>query len=287
MQNKQLSRYILSARLRRIFALVVLLLINGQSSSDQNTSTITISHPPRIAIVLDDLGSQLSLGLRAISLPRSGPITFAVLPHTQYGKHLAKLAHQQQDEIILHLPMEPIGTYNPHVGMLTHNMQRTDLIATLRDDLDEIPFIKGFNNHMGSRLTQDTQHMQWLMEEIKLNTSLFFLDSRTSKHTVAYDTAKELGIPTLKRDIFLDSIQSLEFVENQFGKLLSLAMQQGYAIGIGHPHPETLLVLEKYLPVLNSLGFELVTLSDILNSPIDIPYQYTAGSSNHSINRSR
>ena len=265
-------------RLKRlILALAFFFSWLCQSSLAQEQNAITISHPPRIAIVLDDLGSQLAMGLRAISIPRNGPITYAVLPYTPYGKRLAKIAHQQNDEVILHLPMEPLGNHT-HEGMLTHEMQRQEVIASLRDSLDEIPHINGFNNHMGSLLTQQSDHMRWIMEEISLNTSLFFLDSRTSSRSVAYKTAKAHDIPSLKRDVFLDSIQSIEFVEKQFGKLLTVAMKQGYAIGIGHPYPETLLVLEKYLPTLNGLGFELVTLSDILNSPTTFPYHYAAKS---------
>ncbi len=245
---------------------------------------ISMAHPPRIAIVLDDLGSQYALGLRAISLPRNGPITYAILPHTRYGKRLAELAHRQNDEIILHMPMEPLGDYKPHNGMLLESMQQRVLIETFRKNLDEIPYISGINNHMGSRLTQTPTHMQWIMEEIKLNNAFFFLDSRTSGKSIAYETAKEYGIPSLKRDIFLDSEQSIEFIEQQFGKLLTTAMRKGHAIAIGHPYPETLFVLEKYLPMLNDLGFHLVSLSDLLASPSDLPYQYLVSSEHNVIN---
>ena len=265
-------------RLSLIHLAVVLLLAVSNPLAAQETSNITLSHPPRIAIVIDDLGSQLSTGLRTIGLPRNGPITLAIIPFTPYGKRLAKVAYKQNNEVILHLPMEPLGEHRPHQGMLKRSMHRDALIHTLRKAVDDIPHISGFNNHMGSLLTQTPEHMQWIMNDISLNTSLFFLDSRTSSKSVAYETAKDTGIPSLKRDIFLDSIQSIEFVEKQFGKLMSVAIQQGYAIGIGHPYPETLLILEKYLPILDELGFELVSLSDILNSPTNMPYHYIARS---------
>ncbi len=268
-----------------IVALAVVVHFTSTAFAQDPNHTSTVTHPPRIAIVLDDLGSQYALGLRAISLPRNGPITYAILPHTRYGRRLAELAHRQNDEIILHMPMEPLGDYRPHNGMLLESMQQRVLIETFRKNLDEIPYISGINNHMGSRLTQTPMHMQWIMEEIKLNNTFFFLDSRTSGKSIAYETAKEYGIPSLKRDIFLDSEQSIEFIEQQFGKLLTTAMRKGHAIAIGHPYPETLFVLEKYLPMLNDLGFRLVSLSELLASPSKLPYQYLVKSEHHNINR--
>ena len=267
---------LLKRELQLSIMLMAALMLALPNLHAQEKSGITISHPPRIAIVIDDLGSQLELGLKSISIPRRGPITYAVIPYTPYAKRLSKVAYDQGNEVILHMPMEPIGHFNPHQGMLMHAMQRDDIVHQLRRAIDEIPFASGFNNHMGSLFTQTPHLMQWLMHEVSLNTSLFFLDSRTSPKSVAYETAKGLGIPTLKRDVFLDSVKSVAFVEKQFAKLLNVALQQGHAIGIGHPYPETLVVLEKYLPTLHELGFELVSLSDILSSPSSIPYQYLA-----------
>ena len=46
--------------------------------------------------------------------------------------------------------------------------------------------------------------------------------------------------------------------------LKSVARRKGYAVGIGHPFPETLDVLEKELPALEAAGFEVVTISTLL-----------------------
>jgi polysaccharide deacetylase 2 family uncharacterized protein YibQ len=43
-----------------------------------------------------------------------------------------------------------------------------------------------------------------------------------------------------------------------------LSRRKGYAVGIGHPFPETLDVLEKELPGLEAAGFEVVTISTLL-----------------------
>lgn len=274
-----------SLRIRQLVAIAALCASTFSSAAlhaEETSPRISISHTPRIAIVIDDLGHQLSAGQQAIALSQSGPITYAIIPFTPHGKPLAELAYKEKNEVILHIPMEPIGEYKPHPGMLTRTMSRTEFIDSARRSIEEIPFITGVNNHMGSLLTQHAKQMHWLMDELKLNTSLYFLDSLTSDKSVAYTTAKSRGLHTVKRDIFLDSEQSDVFVEQQLSKLQRLATEQGYAIGIGHPYPETLRVLRKRLPELKNLGYELVSLTDILQSPANLPYQYAVSGGNSS-----
>ena len=43
-----------------------------------------------------------------------------------------------------------------------------------------------------------------------------------------------------------------------------MALRKGYAIGIGHPQPYTMEVLERWLASARSRGFEIVPLTAIL-----------------------
>ena len=51
----------------------------------------------------------------------------------------------------------------------------------------------------------------------------FFVDSRTSSKTVAYDVAKKLGLKTAERNVFLDDIEDEEEVIKQIELLISTA----------------------------------------------------------------
>jgi polysaccharide deacetylase 2 family uncharacterized protein YibQ len=53
-------------------------------------------------------------------------------------------------------------------------------------------------------------------------------------------------------------------VESQLNELAAVARRLGDAVGLGHPHPETLRVLRKMLPELESEGFELVFVSELV-----------------------
>jgi uncharacterized protein len=52
--------------------------------------------------------------------------------------------------------------------------------------------------------------------------------------------------------VFIDHLQTPEFVRKQIRLLIKRAQRQGYAIGIAHPHPVTLQVLAEMLPELKA-----------------------------------
>ena len=63
--------------------------------------------PTYISIIIDDLGNSLPAGKQAVRLP--GPVACAILPHTPYAVDLDEMAHRHGKEVLLHLPMEPVG----------------------------------------------------------------------------------------------------------------------------------------------------------------------------------
>jgi len=87
----------------------------------------------------------------------------------------------------------------------------------------------------------------------------------TSGQSVAKGIAAEEGIPVVKRDVFLDHDIDVKSIKRQFSRLIQMAWKNGYAVGIGHPHPETLQVLKEMLPMLSALRIELVPVSRQMN----------------------
>lgn len=212
-----------------------------------------------ISIVIDDIGYRREDGLRAIELP--GDITFAILPHTPHGASIGRLAWQLGKEVILHLPMESRDGHPLGPGGVTAAMSREQFQRTVVDALQSVPNVVGVSNHMGSLLTTDRLHMQWLMQTLGHDSGLYFLDSRTTQDSVAVAVAIENGIPTLARDIFLDNVRDVRLIRRQFFELVRHARAHGRALAIGHPFPETVQVLAEVLPELESYGVELVPVS--------------------------
>ncbi|MCH9694865.1 MAG: divergent polysaccharide deacetylase family protein [Gammaproteobacteria bacterium] len=226
------------------------------------TGSITTGQP-RIAIIIDDLGYRLEAGRRAISLP--GPIAFAVLPGTPRALTLARHAHEQGKEVLLHLPLQagPNDPMHDPVA-ISLDMSRSEFNETFDLALSSVPYAIGVNGHRGSMLTRHPGHMRWLMEEIRARDDLFFVDSFTTHESVAVQIALETGVRARKRDVFLDPDLKPSTVAREFARMKRLAEKRGAVVAIGHPYAATLALLEQELPKLEEEGFELVTISELL-----------------------
>lgn len=232
-----------------------------EPSAQQLLITIDSDSRPRLVIILDDIGNNAESGNRAIALP--GAITYAVLPYTPHGKMLAEQAFKANKEIMLHAPMSNISGMALGPGVLTMDMNEEDFIQALRNAIADIPHITGINNHTGSELTAALLPMQWVMLELK-NQGLFFVDSMTTSDSVAEATAIAHHLPVLRRHVFLDNTRTEEAIHSEFQRALNTARQQGYAVAIGHPYPETLSYLEQALPTLQAQGVQLVSVSELI-----------------------
>lgn len=217
----------------------------------------------KLAIIIDDVGNNLSLGQRSAALP--GNFTLAVLPFTPHGAELAEQGYRRGKEIMLHAPMSNEHNYPLGRGGLTVNMQQREFLKVLRENLANIPHIKGVNNHMGSLLTQKTEMMRWLMQELKVR-NLYFVDSRTTTKTQALIIAEYIDLPSRRRDVFLDNDRNTTHIMRQLILALKKAQTTGSAIAIGHPYPETLSVLETIQPLLAQHGVELVSASVLMQT---------------------
>jgi polysaccharide deacetylase 2 family uncharacterized protein YibQ len=205
---------------------------------------------PRLALVIDDLGyMQPELVTRLCSLPVA--FSVAVLPYQEHTRESADIAYRLGKEVMLHLPMEPIGYpgpgRDPGPNAILYNLPESEIRRRVRLALDDIPHRAGVNNHMGSRVTPDRTRMGWVLQEIKAR-KLFFVDSRTEKDSVAFDVAEQQGIPAVQRKVFLDDDKAFPEMEKQWERALKLAEKDGSVLIIGHIYPETVEALEKLVP---------------------------------------
>lgn len=229
---------------------------------------IKVEKRPKIAILIDDLGYN-SRGMNAaLKLPPQ--VALAILPMTPFAHQTAVRSKDQGRLTMLHAPMENERELKLGPGGLYAKMNEKELKAALTKDIDSLPGIQGVNNHMGSLLTANQRSMDWVMQTLK-KRQLFFIDSLTSPHSVAGETAKQYGLKTTTRDVFLDNIRTEKAIDRQFTRLLKKARLHGQALAIGHPYPETMSYLKKRLNNLQHDGVILVPLSTILKPALPLP----------------
>ena len=224
---------------------------------------------PMIALVIDDLGLNRPKTWRTIELP--APLTLSFLTYAQGLPEMTAAARQRGHELMLHVPMQPIDPReNPGRNPLVTEETRERLSDRLIWGLGRFDGYVGINNHMGSRFTAWPEGMAVVMSEMR-RRGLLFLDSLTTYQSVGSKVAERFGVPYAVRDVFLDNnAEDAGAIRRQLDKLEETALERGYAVGIGHPYPETLNVLSAWLPKVWGRGLRLVPISAVVRHRIEL-----------------
>ncbi len=237
------------------------LLIPPPPKTPEPPPEAPVPHRARVAIIIDDLGfvREATEAFWELEIP----LTFAVLPWGRYSAAHAREALARKQEVILHLPLEPLDPQtDPGPGVLRTDFSPEELRQQLQANLAAVPGITGVNNHMGSKGTQDRALMELLMAELK-KAGLFFVDSLTIPTSVAATVARKYGVPTAVRDVFLDG-GGAEAIPAQIGLLIEKALAHGSAIGIAHTRPGVAAALRDAIPQFEAAGIELVHVSALV-----------------------
>ncbi len=228
----------------------------GKNSSGKTTNA-------RLAIIIDDLGSDRASAEAVFAM--GYPLTISVLPNHEHSAEIAKEAHRRGFQVMLHLPMQSVANETPEAQELHPGMHAAEVVALVDQFLQNVPDAAGVNNHQGSQATADTVLMDELMPVLR-DHHLFYVDSRTTAATVAYDTAQDFGVRSAFRNVpFLDDIAQVAAVRKQLELALRGAREKGEAVAIGHPHAATLQALREVLPQAQVQGVRLVLASDLVH----------------------
>jgi hypothetical protein len=161
--------------------------------------------------------------------------------------------------------MESLTNETPESRELRPGMPVAEISSLLNSMLVNVPYAAGINNHQGSLATSDARLMAELMPLLR-NHNLFFIDSRTTTATVAYEAAEAARVPCAFRNVpFLDDVREIGAIRRQLDLAAKDAREKSQAIAIGHAHPETLRALSEFLPFAESQGIRLVHASDLVH----------------------
>lgn len=215
-----------------------------------------------VALVLDDLGLDRKRTERAIALP--GPLTLSFMTYAEELPHQTAAARQAGHELLLHVPMEPLDAHlDSGPNSLRVGLSHEEVLRRLRWGLDRFSGYVGINNHMGSRFTSDAASMLPVIDELRAR-GLLFLDSRTAASSVGEALARQHGVPTVSRNVFLDDDVAAPAIGARLADLEQAARRKGAAVAIGHAHDTTLAALAAWLPSLAAKHLVLVPLSTVV-----------------------
>lgn len=238
-------------------------------SSGRRLFNFRLVEVPRIlqaALIIDDLGQNLTAAHELVEL--NYPLTFSIMPRVPYARETAEMAHWSGREVMLHLPMQPRPS--SHAGVspneIRTGMSQGEVERIVEQDLNDVPFVAGVNNHMGSQATTNPELMESVMA-VLASRHLYFIDSRTTADTIALDVARQMGVPAFYRSVFLDDSRDVNYTLGQLRQFCDVVKKQGAAIAIGHPYPTTLAALARFLPEFDREGIKLVPASRLARSP--------------------
>jgi len=219
----------------------------------------------KLAIVLDDWGYNRDVFIESLDLPDT--ITYAILPYLAFSQYIAEKLSEKQMEFILHQPMEPHNLSSDKLerNTILVSMSEAEIRAILKDNFNSLEHLKGMNNHMGSKVTEDTKVTRIILNEVK-NNGLYFLDSFVTNKSVCLKIAALDNVPCLKRDVFIDNQADLEVIKKQLLKARDIAEEKGYAIAIGHAKHNTIVALKEIMPQFAKQGIKFVRLSELVYS---------------------
>ena len=222
------------------------------------------AHAGKLSIVIDDFGYRPVEENKVLQMPAA--ISVAVLPNATFAREMAIKANQSGHEVLIHLPMAPLSKQPLEKDTLTPEMSSAEIERIIRDAVGKVPYAVGLNNHMGSKMTSSLPGMQKVMQVLN-HYNFYFLDSMTIGNSQSIPASQGTHVKVLKRRVFLDDSLNAAAIRQQFTRAVKLAQRDGYAIAIGHPHPNTVRVLQQMLPTLPA-DITLVRPSQLLNESL-------------------
>ncbi|EAJ7826858.1 divergent polysaccharide deacetylase family protein [Campylobacter upsaliensis] len=227
----------------------------SKKEAKQENLKLIIGQKPKLAIIIDDMANKEQVKeLKALHL-KLNPSFF---PSHTLHPNTPKLA-KEFEFYMVHLPLKALSFQNK-MSVLSPEDSEEEIEKTIAKIKGEFKKLKFINNHTGSLFTSDEEAMRKLYKALD-KYHLTFVDSKTIHHSKAPKIAKEMQKIYIKRDIFLDNEDDVNYVKNQLLNAVNLAQKRGYAIAIGHPKKNTFKALKESKELLKSV--ELVYLSEL------------------------
>ena len=227
------------------------------TEANEVKAAVKAGYKPRLVIIIDDVAYKHQAdAIKSVNLK----LTPSFFPATSAHPETPVLARRFSFYMI-HLPMQALGGFKgAEIGTLTVDDDYEKIAKKLQSIKRDFPNLKYINNHTGSRFTSDAAAMDRMMRAVR-DENLIFVDSKTTSPTKVYGAAKKYSMPYIARDVFLDHDGSKAAVRKQLKYAVELAKKRSYAIAIGHPHKNTLEVLQESAKLLQEV--EVVYLKDL------------------------
>jgi polysaccharide deacetylase 2 family uncharacterized protein YibQ len=219
------------------------------------------SSRPKIAILLGGMGLNPKLTQRATrELP--GDVTFAFAPYGDNLQEQVNKARANGHEVLLQLPMEPMGfpANNPGPRTLLSDADDVTNIEALHWHMSRFAGYTGITNYMGGKLLNTPKALKPVMLELR-KRGLIYLEDASTAVTISEDVATKANVPYRNSEIVIDGVPTPEGIATALELLEAEAKANGFAVGTGSGLEVTQEAVKEWAKELREKGIILVPVS--------------------------
>mgnify|MGYP001765179933 CR=1 FL=1 len=240
---------------------------NGKRPADVYARTtpmgIVQSDSPKVAILLGGMGLNRDLTLSASrNLP--GEVTFAFAPYGDQLQDQVNKARAQGHEVMLQVPMEPLGFPANNPGPQTLMAEGSDIAnnQALRWHMTRFSGYTGLVNYMGGRFMNAPKPLRAVLTETR-QRGLYFLEDGSVPISSRATVAKVTNAQTRRADIVLDANATPEAITAQLELVEGQARANGFAIATGSGLEVTIDTVKQWAEGARERGIVLVPVSAV------------------------
>jgi polysaccharide deacetylase 2 family uncharacterized protein YibQ len=222
---------------------------------------VTTSGRPKITLILGGMGLNARLTDKAIrELP--GDITFGFAPYGDNLQAQVNKARARGHEIMLQVPMEPIGYpgNNPGPKTLLSDASPADNLSALRWHMSRFAGYTGITNYMGAKFLVSEPAVTPMMKEIK-KRGLVYLEDATVNLTLSPKVVQQVNLPMRRAALVIDAEPTADAIAEALDRLEQEAIRNGSAIGSGSGLEVTIDTVAEWARGLQDKGILLVPVS--------------------------
>ena len=222
---------------------------------------VTHSDMPKITLVLGGMGLNATLTQKAIDL-LPGDVTLGFAP---YGENLQAQVNEARaagHEILLQVPMEPVGYpgNSPGPGTLLSDATPEQNLASLKWLMSRFAGYSGITNYMGARLLGAEDALRPVMKEVTAR-GLVYLEDASVSMTLSPKVAQDLRLPLQRAGMVIDANPTAPAIAAALAKLEKEAARNGSAIATGSGLDVTIETVAEWAKTLQERGILLVPVS--------------------------
>jgi polysaccharide deacetylase 2 family uncharacterized protein YibQ len=226
----------------------------------------TANGKPQIAIMIGGLGLNAAVTDAAITrLPPE--VTLAFAPHARDLQTWVNKARAFGHEVVLEVPMEPFDIGAEDAGPNTllaaanaeENQRRLDWVMSRTTGYFAV------TNYLGGRFVTVPEAVDPMVSILRAR-GISFLQSGVSQRSAVGAAARRAGVTFAAADRVIDASANAEAIDEQLLRLEALALERGYALGVGFAYPVTVEQIALWARGLARRGYQLAPASAVMET---------------------